>query len=89
MTIDTQFDQLLDFPCHQTFKIVGLADESLTEVVIACIQIHAPGDYSPKLKPSTKGKYHALSVSVKVTSKEHMETLYVELAKLELVKVVL
>lgn len=85
----THFDELLDFPCQQTFKIVGLADERLTDVVVACIQIHAPGDYSPKLKPSSKGKYHSLSVSVKVTSKEHMETLYIEIAKLELVKVVL
>ncbi|MGJ8681515.1 DUF493 family protein YbeD [Paraglaciecola sp.] len=85
----THFDELLEFPCHQTFKIVGLADDGLTDAVVACIQIHAPGDYSPKLKPSSKGKYHSLSVSVKVTSKEHMETLYVEIAKLDLVRVVL
>ncbi|MCF2946774.1 DUF493 family protein YbeD [Paraglaciecola aquimarina] len=85
----THFDELLDFPCHQTFKVLGLAHEDLTDVVVTCIQSHAPGDYAPTLKPSSKGNYHSLSVSVQVTSKEHMETLYVELAKLELVKVVL
>ena len=87
--MDTKFDELLDFPCNQTFKIMGLADEQLPVDVVACLQIHAPGDYSPSIKPSSKGTYHSLSVSVRVTSKEHMETLYTELSKLELVRVVL
>jgi putative lipoic acid-binding regulatory protein len=87
--MDTKFDQLLDFPCQQTFKIMGIAHERLPEDVIACLQEHAPGDYVPKVKPSSKGTYHSISLSITVTSKAHMETLYVELAKLELVKVVL
>jgi putative lipoic acid-binding regulatory protein len=85
--MDTSFDQLLDFPCQQTFKIVGFAHERLPQDVVSCLQVHAPGDYVPKVKP--KGTYHSISLSIKVTSKTHMETLYVELAKLELVKVVL
>ncbi|MGS2720551.1 DUF493 family protein YbeD [Paraglaciecola aestuariivivens] len=87
--MDTKFDQLLDFPCQQTFKIMGLAHERLPQDVIACLQEHAPGDYVPKVKPSSKGNYHSLSLSVTVTSKTHMETLYTELSKLELVRVVL
>jgi len=87
--MDTKFDELLDFPCFQTFKVMGIADERLPEDVIACLQIHAPGDYQPRVKPSAKGNYHSVSVSVKVTSKEHMELIYTELAKLELVRVVL
>jgi putative lipoic acid-binding regulatory protein len=87
--MDTNFDQLLDFPCQQTFKIMGIAHERLPQDVISCLQIHAPGDYVPKVKPSSKGTYHSISLSITVTSKTHMETLYVELAKLELVKVVL
>ena len=88
--MDTKFDELLDFPCHQTFKVMGIADEQLPDQVIACLQQHAPSDdYSPTVKPSRKGNYHSVSVSVKVTSKEHMELIYTELAKLELVRVVL
>jgi putative lipoic acid-binding regulatory protein len=87
--MNTNFDQLLDFPCHQTFKILGVADDMLTEHVVGCLQIHSPGDYSPRLKASSKGTYHSLSLSVRVTSKEHMETIYTELAKLELVRMVL
>ncbi|MFT2092720.1 DUF493 family protein YbeD [Paraglaciecola sp. 2405UD69-4] len=87
--MDTKFDQLLDFPCQQTFKIMGIADPLLPEHVIACLQQHAPGDYTPKVKPSSKGNYHSISLSVRVTSKDHMETIYKELAKIDLVRVVL
>jgi len=87
--MDTNFDQLLEFPCQQTFKIMGIAHERLPQDVISCLQVHAPGDYVPKVKPSSKGTYHSISLSITVTSKAHMETLYIKLAKLELVKVVL
>lgn len=87
--MDTKFDQLLDFPCQQTYKIMGVAHERLPDDIIACLQMHAPGDYSPTVKASSKGNYHSVSLSITVTSKEHMETLYTELAKLELVRVVL
>ena len=87
--MDTRFDELLEFPCYQTFKVMGVADEKLPDLVIACLQEHSPGDYNPTVKPSTKGNYHSVSVSVQVTSKEHMELIYTELAKIELVRVVL
>ena len=87
--MDTRFDELLEFPCFQTFKVMGVAHERLPDDVIGCLQSHAPGDYNPTVKPSSKGNYHSVSVSVRVTSKEHMETIYTELAKLELVRVVL
>ena len=87
--MDTKFDQLLEFPCQQTFKIMGVAHDRLPQDVIACLQEHAPGDYVPKVKSSSKGNYHSISLSVTVTSKDHMETIYTELAELELVRVVL
>ena len=89
MGLDTKFDELLEFPCYQTFKVMGIADEQLPVDVVACLQQLAPGDYAPTVKPSSKGNYHSVSISVRVTSKEHMETVYTELSKLELVRVVL
>ncbi len=87
--MDTHFDELLEFPCFQTFKVMGLADPQLPDQVINRLQTLAPGDYHPTIRPSSKGKYHALSLEVKVTSKEHMESIYTEIAKLDLVRVVL
>jgi uncharacterized protein len=90
MTVkDTKFDELLDFPCHQTFKVMGLAQEDLTTKIITVLQEIAPGDYAPKVKPSAKGNYHSVSISVKVTSKEHMEQVYNELGAIDIVRVVL
>ncbi|MFT4654253.1 MAG: putative lipoic acid-binding regulatory protein [Kangiellaceae bacterium] len=87
--METHFDELLEFPCIQNFKVMGVADEQLPIQVITRLQALAPGDYAPTIKPSRKGNYHALSLAIKVTSKEHMETIYTELAKLDLVRVVL
>lgn len=87
--METNFDQLLDFPCVQTFKVMGIAHPTLPEQIVECLQQHAPGDYSPRVKPSSKGTYHAVSIGVRVTSKEHMETIYTELAKIDIVRMVL
>lgn len=87
--MQTKFDELLDFPCNLNFKIMGVANDSLTDDVLAVIQQHAPGDYKPQQRPSSKGNYVSLSVSVIVTSKEHIELLYRELSALEDVRYVL
>lgn len=90
MTVkNTKFDELLDFPCNQTFKIMGLAQDDLPLKIIEVLQRIAPGDYAPKVKPSSKGNYHAISLSVRVTSKEHMEQVYNELGQIDIVRVVL
>ncbi|GAA0350532.1 DUF493 family protein YbeD [Bowmanella denitrificans] len=87
--METRFDELLEFPCYQTFKVLGVAHERLPEDVVACLQLLAPDDYNPSIRPSTKGNYHSVSIDVRVTSKEHMESVYIELGKLELVRMVL
>lgn len=87
--MDTRFDELLEFPCSQTFKVMGVASPELPVKIVECLQKIAPSDYSPSIKPSRKGNYHAVSLSVPVTSKEHMEQVYTELAKIDLVRVVL
>lgn len=87
--METHFDELLDFPCMQTFKVMGLAQPDLPEQIVSCLQQHAPGDYNPVVKASSKGKYHAVSIGVRVTSKEHMETIYTELSSIDIVRVVL
>lgn len=87
---DTKFDQYLDFPCNFSFKVLGLADERLVDLVMAVIRQHTEAcDYSPTIKPSAKGNYHSVAVNVTVTSKDHIELLYTELGKIELVRYVL
>ena len=87
--LDTKFDELMDFPCAFPFNVVGEAHETLTDKVVAVVQKHAPGDYSPSTKTSSKGSYHSITIRVTVTSKDHIEILYTELAAIEGVRRVL
>ena len=81
--------ELLEFPCKFTFKVTGYNKPELEDLVIEVIQRHAPGDYSPIVKPSSKGTYSAVSVSIHATSIEQIETLYQELGEIDIVRLVL
>ena len=89
MSLNTKFDELLTFPCSFSFKVMGVAEPQMMLDVLSVIQKHAPGDYSPKVTPSSKGTYHSLTIPVIVISKEHIETIYTELSALELVRCIL
>ncbi|WP_333608974.1 DUF493 family protein YbeD [Arsukibacterium sp.] len=86
----TKFDEYLEFPCQFNFKILGIAHDELVDQVMTVVRQHTDAtDYSPNVKPSSKGNYHSVSVQVTVTSKQHIELLYTELGKIALVRYVL
>lgn len=85
----TKFDELLEFPTVLNFKVMGIACDELPDLVVSELQKHTPGDYSPTVKPSSKGNYHSVAVKVRVTSKEHIEQIYQTLSAIEQVRYVL
>lgn len=85
----TKFNELLEFPCVLNFKVMGVACDELSDLIVAVLQKDTPGDYSTKIKPSSKGNYHSVSVGVRVTSQEHIEKLYKDLSAIEEVRYVL
>lgn len=87
--MNTKFDELLEFPCKFPFKVLGVADPALPDRVVEVLQQHAPGTYSPSVRPSTKGNYHSVTVTVIAQSKEHIEAMYVALGEIEQVRYVL
>jgi len=87
--MQTKFDELLDFPTVLNFKVMGVACDELPDLIITELQKHTPDDYSPKIKPSSKGNYHSVSIAVTVTSKEHIETIYKTLNDIDEVRYVL
>ncbi|WP_337840859.1 DUF493 family protein YbeD [Rheinheimera sp.] len=87
---NTRFDEFLEFPCAVNFKVLGVAVPELVDHIVAVLQVHAKAnDYNPQVRPSSKGNYHSVTVSVTVVSKDHMELLYTELGRLELVRYVI
>ena len=87
--LNTTFDQVMEFPSSCPFKVIGEADETLADRVVAVAQQLAPGDYVPTVKTSSKGNYHSITIRITVTSKEHIEKAYMDLAAIEGVKRVL
>lgn len=85
----TNLKELLEFPTSFTYKVMGLAQPELVDQVVEVVQRHAPGDYSPDIKPSSKGNYHSVSITITATHIEQVETLYDELGKIEIVRMVL
>ncbi|QZN96968.1 DUF493 family protein YbeD [Symbiopectobacterium purcellii] len=85
----TKLNELLEFPCSFTYRVMGHAQPELVDRVVEVVQRHAPGDYSPQVKPSSKGNYHSVSITMTATHIEQVETLYEELGAIDIVRVVL
>ena len=87
--MQTTFDQYLEFPCAFNFRVMGLAEASLPDRVVAAIQAIVPGDYIPSHKPSRNGTYWSVSVTAQVPDKATVETIYRALGQLDGVRMVL
>ena len=68
----TKLNELLEFPTPFTYKVMGLAKPELVDQVVEVVQRHAPGDYSPSVKPSSKGNYHSVSITITATHIEQV-----------------
>ena len=84
-----QNQDLWKFPCNFSFKAMTQAIDGIEDNVVSAIQIHAPGDYSAKLKPSSGGKYLSVTVNIHITSKEQLDNIYKEVYAVEGVKMLL
>lgn len=87
--LNTRFEELMDFPASFPFKVVGDANENLTDKVVEVVQQIVPGDYAPTSKVSSKGTYQSVTVRVTVQNKIEIESLYQKLADIDGVKRVL
>ncbi|MFB6434777.1 MAG: DUF493 family protein YbeD [Candidatus Malihini olakiniferum] len=85
----TKLNELISFPCPITYKVIGFAHPELADRVVEVLQRHKMSDYSTLVKPSRKGKYHSISITITATHIEQVETLYEELGDIDIVRVVL
>lgn len=74
-------DALLAFPTAFPIKIMGRREGEFAQSVLAIVLRHAP-DFSAasmEMRPSRKGKYLSLTVTVNATSREMLDALYRDL----------
>lgn len=74
-------DALLQFPCEFPLKVMGRTGPEFETAVLAIIRRHVPalGEGAVILRPSSGGKYTALSVVIRAESRAQMDALYREL----------
>lgn len=84
-------DSLIEYPCDFPIKIMGAMQETFAQTMVDVVRSHDPEFHAGKIamRPSTKGNYLSLTVTVRATSREQLDNLYRALSSHPMVKVVL
>lgn len=84
-------DSIIEYPCDFPIKIMGAMQDNFAQTMIEVVMIHDPTFHAGKMemRPSSKGNYLSLTVTVRATSREQLDNLYRALSSHPMVKVVL
>ena len=84
-------ETLLEFPCSYSVKAMGESGDDFDQLVFDLVALHvdnlAPDAVSSK--PSSKGKYTAVTVTFTATSKAQLDAIYYALTGHERIKIAL
>lgn len=82
---------LIDFPTDFPIKVVGVMEDGFAQAIAELIVEHDPEFHTGKMamKPSAKGNYLSLTVTIRATSREQLDNIYRALTGHDLVKFVL
>jgi putative lipoic acid-binding regulatory protein len=86
-----QNESLLEFPCDFPIKVMGKAHPEFQETIVTVIRSFDSGfdANSVETRPSSGGNYVGLTVTVRATSRAHLDDIYRALTGHPMVKVVL
>ena len=84
-------DSLIEYPSEFPIKIMGAMHDGFAQTMVELVAQHDPTFHAGKMemRPSSQGKYLALTVTVHATSREQLDNLYRALSAHPMVKVVL
>lgn len=84
-------DTLLTFPCDFPIKVMGACVDGFADAICGVISQHDPSFDAATLemRPSRNGSYLGLTVTVRATSREQLDRIYLALTAHPMVKVVL
>lgn len=90
MTSDQEAPKIT-FPCAYPVKVMGEAAAGFELQVLEIFQRHAPGVSEQQMvaRPSAKGNYIALTVTIEATGLAQLEALFADLKTLPAVRLVL
>jgi len=75
-------DALFQFPSAFSIKVMGLAAPDFDALVVEIVRRHVPGlgEGAVRVRPSSGGKYLAVTVSFQAESRAQLDDLYRELS---------
>ncbi|MDR3479115.1 MAG: DUF493 family protein [Burkholderiaceae bacterium] len=84
-------DSLIEYPSDFPIKVMGAMHETFAQTIVELVVSHDPDFHAGKMemRPSSKGTYLSLTVTVRATSREQLDNLYRALSSHPMVKVVL
>ncbi|MGF6243225.1 putative lipoic acid-binding regulatory protein [Paraburkholderia sp. GAS38] len=84
-------DSLFEFPCDFPIKVMGKSHPEFAEAIVTVVkQFDEAVDASRvETRPSSGGNYTGLTVTVRATSRAHLDDIYRALTGHPMVKVVL
>lgn len=77
-----RFEELLDFPCEHTFKVIA-TPEGLEQQVRGVLSLQGQPNPVISERPSSSGRWLSLSVTVQVASGAELDRLYTTLEGLQ------
>ncbi|HTH62375.1 MAG TPA: DUF493 family protein [Paraburkholderia sp.] len=86
-----QSESLLEFPCDFPIKVMGKAHPEFQQTIVTVIRQFDGGFDAEtiEVRPSSSGNYTGLTVTVRATSRAHLDDIYRALTGHPMVKVVL
>jgi putative lipoic acid-binding regulatory protein len=84
-------ESLIEYPSDFPIKIMGVMQDAFAQTMVELVTEHDPSFHAERMemRPSAKGTYLSLTVTVRATSREQLDNLYRALTAHPMVKVVL
>ncbi len=82
---------LIEYPSEFPIKIMGVMQEAFAQTMVEVVLQHDPTFHAGKMemRPSSKGTYLALTVTILAINRTQLDNLYRELSAHPMVKMVL
>ena len=84
-------DTLIDYPSDFPIKVMGATHVDFAATIVEVVVAHDPTFHAGRMevRPSAKGNYTGLTVTVLATSREQLDNLYRALSSHPMVKIVM
>jgi putative lipoic acid-binding regulatory protein len=84
-------ESLIEYPSDFPIKVVGVMEDGFAQAIVDLLVGHDPEFHAGKMdmRPSTKGNYLSLTVTIRATSRAQLDQIYRDLSSHSLVRFVL